>query len=264
MSDDILLSSQDREHLLFTIEASLKIGRRFQFFLWAQGVLQGVIPHQTLLCAHGDLEKRQLSHLSFSADAQPDRQTGQALDPPLHDLLPRLVTLWLREGGTPCLLGADALPEADVQSGRWQLLRALREADLDHVAAHGLRQMQGGQGSFFVFIGTVPYGPRDRHLLELLVPHLHAALQRLLANEPDEADAAPDAIERLLTPRERQVLHWVRNGKSNKEIARLLGISPLTVKNHVQRILVKLKVNNRTQAANEGSAAKPPADETAD
>ena len=55
-----------------------------------------------------------------------------------------------------------------------------------------------------------------------------------------------------------------RWGTSQREIGRLLGISPLTVKNHVQRILVKLKVNNRTQAANEGSAAKPPADETAD
>lgn len=260
MSSDILLSSQDREHLLFTIEASLKIARRFQFFLWTQGVLQGVIPHQTLLCAHGDLERRQLSHLLFSADEQLPSAAAPP-EPPLHGLLPRLVTLWLHEGGTPCLPCADELPAAGAQSGRWQLRHALREVGLDHVAAHGLRQMQGGQGSFFVFVGTAPYGPRHRHLLELLVPHLHAALQRMLANEPDAAEAAPDAAERLLTPREQQVLHWLRRGKTNKEIARLLDISPLTVKNHVQRVLVKLKVSNRTQAARGGATAS---DESSD
>lgn len=41
---------------------------------------------------------------------------------------------------------------------------------------------------------------------------------------------------------------WIRLGKSNFEIGTILGISPLTVKNHVQKILRKLNVRNRTQA----------------
>jgi DNA-binding NarL/FixJ family response regulator len=40
----------------------------------------------------------------------------------------------------------------------------------------------------------------------------------------------------------------VRDGKTNMAIGAELGISPLTVKNHVQRILRKLQVNNRAQA----------------
>ena len=41
---------------------------------------------------------------------------------------------------------------------------------------------------------------------------------------------------------------WVREGKSNQEIGDQLGISVLTVKNHVQKILRKLGASNRAQA----------------
>ncbi len=51
-----------------------------------------------------------------------------------------------------------------------------------------------------------------------------------------------------LTPREIEILDRVARGDSNKEIARTLGISDQTVKNHVTSILRKLAVNDRTQA----------------
>lgn len=52
-----------------------------------------------------------------------------------------------------------------------------------------------------------------------------------------------------LTPREHQVLENISNGLTNKEIARVLVISPATVKVHVERIISKLGVSDRTQAA---------------
>jgi DNA-binding CsgD family transcriptional regulator len=57
---------------------------------------------------------------------------------------------------------------------------------------------------------------------------------------------------RILTGRELEILHWVYEGKSNMEIGMILGISGLTVKNHVQNILRKLNVQNRTQAVAKG------------
>ena len=47
---------------------------------------------------------------------------------------------------------------------------------------------------------------------------------------------------------ELDILKWIYLGKSNFEIGAILKISPLTVKNHVQKILRKLNVVNRTQA----------------
>jgi DNA-binding CsgD family transcriptional regulator len=51
-----------------------------------------------------------------------------------------------------------------------------------------------------------------------------------------------------LTPREIEVLKWVYHGKTNEEIGEILGISVFTVKNHIQRILLKLNATNRVQA----------------
>lgn len=64
------------------------------------------------------------------------------------------------------------------------------------------------------------------------------------------ADRSPvfAALERL-TPREREVLDALASGGTNKEIALALGIKPGTVKTHVERLIGKLGVRDRTQAA---------------
>jgi DNA-binding NarL/FixJ family response regulator len=51
-----------------------------------------------------------------------------------------------------------------------------------------------------------------------------------------------------LSPREMQILDYISQGNSNKEIARTLRISDQTVKNHITSILRKLNVNDRTEA----------------
>ena len=53
----------------------------------------------------------------------------------------------------------------------------------------------------------------------------------------------------VLTAREQEVLCLIAEGQTNKAIARSLGISPATVKAHVERIISKLGVSDRTQAA---------------
>jgi DNA-binding CsgD family transcriptional regulator len=51
-----------------------------------------------------------------------------------------------------------------------------------------------------------------------------------------------------LSPREREVMEYVARGLTNSQIAEVLVISPITVRNHVSSILTKLGVCNRTQA----------------
>jgi len=60
---------------------------------------------------------------------------------------------------------------------------------------------------------------------------------------------APEDLFVPLSPREMEILQLITRGLSNKEIARELGISHQTVKNHITSILRKLAVNDRTQAA---------------
>jgi DNA-binding NarL/FixJ family response regulator len=56
-------------------------------------------------------------------------------------------------------------------------------------------------------------------------------------------------VAEALTVREREVLHLICGGYSNKEIADLLSLAEGTVKNHVSNLLVKLDARDRTRAA---------------
>jgi NarL family two-component system response regulator LiaR len=77
----------------------------------------------------------------------------------------------------------------------------------------------------------------------LLDPVVAARVVETLAAEGHE-----EPLDRL-TPRERQVLILIGRGFPNKLIARELGLSEKTVKAHVSRVLAKLDVTDRTQAA---------------
>jgi DNA-binding NarL/FixJ family response regulator len=67
-----------------------------------------------------------------------------------------------------------------------------------------------------------------------------------------EKDETPQGLEEKvydhLTPREIEVLNWVADGLSNKEIAQKLSITERTIKNHISNIFQKLHVNDRTHA----------------
>ncbi len=77
-----------------------------------------------------------------------------------------------------------------------------------------------------------------------------AALTVPQATEPpaDEAAGEDPALIEELTPRERDVLVLVAEGRANREIAEQLGISEHTVKFHLAALFGKLAVSTRTQA----------------
>jgi DNA-binding CsgD family transcriptional regulator len=71
----------------------------------------------------------------------------------------------------------------------------------------------------------------------------------LLLKEKNPARLAVTLEEHSLSPREADVLAWAAHGKTNNEIAGILGISLPTVKKHMEHILQKLGVETRTAAA---------------
>jgi two-component system response regulator FixJ len=76
-----------------------------------------------------------------------------------------------------------------------------------------------------------------------LIARVRRSIRRRIERRRD-----PDEALAELTPREREVLTLLASGRSSKEIARKLVISPRTVSTHVQHILAKLDVNNRARA----------------
>jgi DNA-binding NarL/FixJ family response regulator len=85
-------------------------------------------------------------------------------------------------------------------------------------------------------------GIRDVHAGR---PALHSSVAARLMRHP----GSPRPAYSDLTPRERDVLALVVEGLANKQIAQRLGIGEKTIKTHVSRVLAKLGVTDRTQAA---------------
>lgn len=73
----------------------------------------------------------------------------------------------------------------------------------------------------------------------------------LLRLAPDAPTPSRDELRKELglTARESEVLSWLSKGKTNRDIAQILGLSPRTIDKHLEQIYAKLGVENRTAAA---------------
>jgi DNA-binding NarL/FixJ family response regulator len=81
----------------------------------------------------------------------------------------------------------------------------------------------------------------------LLSPSVTRRVIERMTEHPVADPAAEERLERL-TPREREVLELIARGLTNGEIAAAFVIEESTVKTHVKRILMKLRVRDRVQA----------------
>ena len=111
------------------------------------------------------------------------------------------------------------------------------------------------QDAMLAKVGFLPMGlPVDQWapMLRLVLSGECFVPARLLDTdaEPSAARNGSDVdIDALLTPREREVLELVAEGKRNKTIAHELGLSEHTIKLHLHNVVTKINVRNRTQAA---------------
>ena len=226
MEPVVILSRQEQEYLLCAIESGLRVASPHQFFLWTQGQVQALLPHRVLVC------------LQFGHGGAPTRLEclyGTVLAPGAQQALTDVALRIARGGRLPLAIDAHEAP--DGVGG--EILRL----GFDNVLVHGTGPTSAGASVFLLFGLAVRPSARHAYFLELLLPHLHLALGRLPARA--SMDGAP---ARALSARETEIVGWLRAGKSNDEMGRLLGISALTVKNHLQRIYRTLGVNNRAHA----------------
>jgi DNA-binding CsgD family transcriptional regulator len=130
-------------------------------------------------------------------------------------------------------------------------------AGLDHMIDVGLPAAPRWHRSFILFrqVGARDFSERDRAVLDLLRPHFRnlearAALGRRLSETPvTQGGNGRSSAYAVLTPREREIVWLVAEGKTNAQIAMQLWVAPSTVKKHLEHVYEKLGVGGRTAAA---------------
>lgn len=130
-----------------------------------------------------------------------------------------------------------------------ELIRALRER---HGEARILvLSSYGGEEDIHrcLAAGAAGYLTKDAMRAELLeaIRVVHAGRRYLPAELAARVEAHRSTGE--LTPREREILLYLSKGLTNREIAKVLGISEGTVRIHVSHLLAKLHASDRTEAA---------------
>lgn len=238
------------EALALNQETSLRVYSDHHFFSWTQGVLQNLIRHEALLCIlrNGESE-RPLVESFTTASVEPEHLCHLFRQNSLF--AEKLIKDWEKNFFQPVRydLAGEGDPDADLPAS--ELVHELNRIGAGCIVAHGTHDANGRMGSLFIFACRAEDTlPGAIHMIEMMTPFVHAAWVRAKANPcvGEGAGSAHPAARDLLTLREQEVLKWVYLGKSNIEIGMILGISSLTVKNHVQEILRRLNVQNRAQA----------------
>jgi DNA-binding response OmpR family regulator len=127
------------------------------------------------------------------------------------------------------------------------LLSRTEEFSLSESMLSWLAQMQRGKARSRAQTASLP----ENEQLQLQYMGKLGPNEFLLRLAKDSSSDTPTEFssELGLTTREGEVLSWLSKGKTNRDIAQILGLSPRTVDKHLEQIYAKLGVENRTAAA---------------
>lgn len=123
-----------------------------------------------------------------------------------------------------------------------KFLRLANSFGLTKGYTHGARDTKGRETSLLSFAGpSIERYGRTEAIINYTVPHFHQALSRL-------SKMIPYKDKVFLTPREKEVLRWVAQGKNSWDISMILCISERTINFHVSSLMQKLDAVTRAHA----------------
>lgn len=253
------LSLNELSPMIQVVQKSFEIRSHRELFNWLQEEIQHFVPHNIVISAWGDFSLDIICYDIVSPI--PGLRTENFSEAAILPFLTTLFDRWNHEDHLPYTVNADAgfsLPEDTAEQVK-TAMQSMRSA-----IVHGIKDQRGRHDCLYVLFGPEALGTdKAREALRVLLPFIDTAF-RQIAHLPDqylptpttalselktpEAQADTGNGDNKLSPRELDIMEWVRAGKTNQEIGMILDISAFTVKNHLQRIFKKLDVMNRAQA----------------
>jgi transcriptional regulator EpsA len=239
--------------IVHAIECAVDVRRKYQFFVWTQGSFQTLLPHQLAVCGVYDRNRKEVRLEAFNSIVVAAPVLGVLTDGQ-SPLMQYVINAWINNRGRALVVRLSTMTARTVAPA----VEALQAAGFAELLVHGVSRPQRATEIETLFVFASPaatVSQTEVDGIELILPHLHSTYLRVQAIEREIAETGVRPLapgvgysSASISEREEQVLGWVREGMSNQEIGVQLGISPLTVKNHVQKILRKLGATNRAQA----------------
>lgn len=249
------LSTLSIEHLdryQRIITEAIGIRRHSELLAWLQGELQHYLPHEILIAVWGNFAENLICYDIVSA--LPGVRTEYSNPRTLAPLLQGLFNRWVELGKSPYTLGVGdsgfLLEGGGLQCSLGKALQGMRS-----LLVHGLTDERLNQDCLYVIFSMERKLHESLGAMQILLPYLDTALCQVTPLVHPESHASvltdqpKDGEYWGLSKREIEIMNWVRIGKTNPEIASILGISVFTVKNHLQHIFKALEVGTRMQAA---------------
>ena len=267
--------SNDGIGLVQAAEASLQIKEHVDLLQWLQGDVQRFLPHEVLIAGWGDFGKSDVRfdvvssvpHLrtevlfalgnSNRSAAAVCRSNCQATDSTQCGVVPFLVRMrdrWHAVGCTPVVV----LRRGENNFMDFVCRHCDREAadflgTMRSSVIHGVHDRRQKLECIYVFLSSHQISdPLVLRNLSFLLPYVDHGLRKvshlpiqIVAPQPIDPEPSDPDEQSVLSPRETEIMEWVRIGKTNYEIGVILNISAFTVKNHLQRVYRKVGASSR-------------------
>ena len=123
-----------------------------------------------------------------------------------------------------------------------EFIRISEDFNLTNGYACGTINHSRTEGSLLSMSGDLENHPRHDYILNNISPHMHVAFSNVLRKQNKHKSLLQISI------REKEVLNWVKYGKSTWDISMILNISERTVKYHMNNIMTKLDAVSRSHA----------------
>lgn len=221
---------------------------RSQLVDWMQKVICPVFPFESALLVYGRVEDGQIAVLDAINIDMPASYMAY-VEQPNHKMHSPVLSSWHERHTAMVLHASDIKVEPDSREWYNEFVQAgFKDVVIDGVyddktnevtlikLYNCSRKTSTGAGFALSLFNAKVAGC------------VHHTWRRIAEHEADARRRLP-AFAELLTPKEMTVLQWIKMGKTNPEIASILNNSPTTIKTHVEHILKKLSVPNRTTLA---------------
>lgn len=239
------------EKIFSVIQKSYVIENHLEFFSWLQDGVNEFLPHDVLVACWGDFEKKlEKSKLNYDvASNLSDINTQTVFDSNNgYDVcMLYLHKLWL--DNNRCWFVVNNLDHHEVGS-QLHVISPNNLKQLNSLMVYGVSDVRGSNVCLYVFFSKEKMFDVPDSVMGLIMPHIDNALRKIQHLKPLKTLTKSTIVidGDGLSVRELEVIHWVKSGKTNQEIATILDISQNTVKSHLKRIFQKMNVTRRAQA----------------